>query len=156
MALQALPLTMLHLSSACLPARSSINRALIAFCSKPSLVVYNSCSQFCFPIWLSSIRLKITFLNTYFIIFVSVCVNVGRGSTHAEAKQGHWISWSWTCRWLIATGYRGWELLLDFLEEEQVVSTAEASLQTPELVFHGAMNDRLVLDMCPFSFTGRA
>lgn len=89
-----------------------MNRALIAFYSKPSLVVYNS-SQFYFLIWLSSIRLKITFLNMYFIIFVSACVNVGHLSTCAEAKQGHWISWSWTCRWLIATRYRGWALHSD-------------------------------------------
>lgn len=89
MALQARPLTMLHLSSACLPARSSINGALIAFYSKPSLVVYSSCSQFYFPIWLSSIHLKITFLSMYFIIFVSVCVNGGHVFTRAEAKQGH-------------------------------------------------------------------
>lgn len=96
-----------HLSSACLPALSNMNRALIAFYLKLSLVIYNSCSQFYFLILLSFIHLKTTFLNSYFIIFVSACVNVGHLSTHVEAKQGHWISWSWTCRWLIATGYRG-------------------------------------------------
>lgn len=56
------------------------------------------------------------------------CINMNHEhAVPGEPTKGHWISWSWNCRWLWVILCVCWEMNLGPLQVKQVLLTAEPS-----------------------------